>query len=355
MSISRAAGAADTSCASRSRSSVVLPMADTTTTTSSPARRVATMCCATALIRAGSATDVPPNFCTTSATDDDGTSGFSVISRWNMGCVDSAAVSKAAKRERQRQNRVARKEYEEAVAKRRRFWRSARTFALLLIPIIVLFVFLALRNGGDDNKDNKKSSASTATTTTTTATSDTTTPPTTLPTKQTYASAPPFTIDPAKNYVATVDTNEGSFQITLDPKVAPQTVNSFVFLANNGFYDGLPFHRVVKDFVIQGGDPKGNGTGGPGYTVPDEPPKDGYTKYSVAMANSGSGTTGSQFFIVTSDKGAKALGGPPYKYSDVGKVTSGTETVDKINSLASASDGPPTQPAFINKITIAES
>ena len=268
--------------------------------------------------------------------------------------LDSAAVSKAAKRERQRQNRVARKEYEEAIAKRRRFWRSARTFGLLLIPIVVLFVFLALRNGSD-NKDNKKSSSSTATTTTTTATSDTTTPPTTLPTKQTYAAAPPLTIDPAKNYVATVDTNEGSFQITLDPKVAPQTVNSFVFLANNGFYDGLPFHRVVKDFVIQGGDPKGNGTGGPGYTLPDEPPKTGYTKYSVAMANSGSGTSGSQFFIVTSDKGAKALGGPPYKYSDVGKVTSGTETVDKINGLASASDGPPTQPAFINKITIAES
>jgi cyclophilin family peptidyl-prolyl cis-trans isomerase len=81
----------------------------------------------------------------------------------------------------------------------------------------------------------------------------------------------------------------------------------------------LPFHRIVKNFVIQGGDPKGDGTGDPGYSLPDEPPPNGYQKYSVAMANSGTGTTGSQFFIVTTDAGAKNLGGPPYLYSDLGK------------------------------------
>jgi cyclophilin family peptidyl-prolyl cis-trans isomerase len=252
-------------------------------------------------------------------------------------------VSKAAKRERQRLNREARREYEAAIEKRRRFWRSARTFGLILIPIIAVFAILALRNSGNDNKSSA---------------SDTTSS-TTLPEKQTYTTAPPVTIDPAKTYVATVDTNQGSFQITLDPQAAPQTVNSFVFLANQGFYDGLPFHRIKKDFVIQGGDPKGDGSGGPGYSLPDEPPPNGYTKYSVAMANSGSGTTGSQFFIVTTDTGAKNLGGPPYLYSDVGKVTSGTETIDKLNKLGSTASDPsqqkPKKPVTITKITITES
>ena len=252
-------------------------------------------------------------------------------------------MSKAAKRERQRQNREARREYEEALAKRRRFWRSARNFGLILIPIIALFAFLALRNNGND-----KSSASSDKTSSTT-----------LPKKQTFSEPPPLTVDPSKTYVATVDTNLGSFQMTLDPQVAPQTVNSFLYLASQGFYDGLPFHRVVKDFVIQGGDPKGDGSGGPGYTLPDEPPPNGYQQYSVAMANAGSGTTGSQFFIVTTANGAKMLGGPPYLYSDLGKVTSGTETIDKINKLGSTASTPseqkPTKPVTIEKITITES
>jgi cyclophilin family peptidyl-prolyl cis-trans isomerase len=242
-------------------------------------------------------------------------------------------VSKAAKRERQRQNREARREYEEALEKRRRFWRSARLFGIILIPIVLLFAFLALRNNGDD--ESSKNGASTA------------------------SGRPAQTIDPSKTYVATVDTSEGSFQMTLDPKVAPKTVNSFVYLANQGFYDGLSFHRIAKDFVIQGGDPKGDGTGGPGYTLPDEPPKNGYEKYSVAMANSGPGTSGSQFFIVTSDAGAKNLGGPPYLYSALGKVTSGTETIDKVNELGSTASDPaqqtPTKPVAITKVTITES
>src|SRR5690606_16088445 len=90
--------------------------------------------------------------------------------------------------------------------------------------------------------------------------------------KKTYDKAPELTIDTAKTYVATVDTTCGSFDITLDAANAPQTTNSFVFLAREGFYDGLTFHRLVSDFVIQGGDPDGDGTGGPGYQLPDEPP-----------------------------------------------------------------------------------
>jgi cyclophilin family peptidyl-prolyl cis-trans isomerase len=111
----------------------------------------------------------------------------------------------------------------------------------------------------------------------------------------------------------------------------------------------------VKDFVIQGGDPKGDGSGGPGYNVPDEPPKTGYKTGSVAMANAGSGTTGSQFFVVVSENGAKQLGGPPYKYSSLGSVTSGFDTVQRMMKLAGASDGPPQRPLYIDSITISES
>ena len=242
-------------------------------------------------------------------------------------------MSKAAKRERQRQNREARREYEEALEKRRRFWRSARTFGLLLIPIVAIFAFLALRNSGDDDSSSSD--------------------------KTTASTLPKQTIDASKTYVATVDTDQGSVQITLDPQTEPKTVNSFVSLARQGFYDGLPFHRIAKDFVIQGGDPNGDGSGGPGYALPDEPPTDGYQKYSVAMANSGPGTSGSQFFIVTTDAGADNLGGPPYAYSALGKVTSGTETIDKINEFGSTATDPsqqkPTTPVTITKVTITES
>jgi cyclophilin family peptidyl-prolyl cis-trans isomerase len=122
-------------------------------------------------------------------------------------------------------------------------------------------------------------------------------------------------IDTNKTYEAVLHTSEGDVPITLDAKTAPKTVNSFVYLACQGFYNGTTFHRIVTDFVDQGGDPKGDGTGGPGYTIPDEPPANGYQSGSVAMANSGAGTTGSQFFLVVSDNGAQQLGtSSPYKY-----------------------------------------
>jgi peptidylprolyl isomerase len=177
---------------------------------------------------------------------------------------------------------------------------------------------------------------------------------------KTYTSPPPMTIDPAKTYVAHVATSCGTFDITLDAKDAPKTVNSFVFLANQKFYDGLTFHRLVPDFVIQGGDPAGNGQGGPGYKLPDEPPKNGYAKGSVAMANAGPGTTGSQFFVTVSPNGAKALGGPPYKYSALGTVTTGFDAIDRMMKLATPTAGadgsqPPKLPLYIDKVTITES
>jgi cyclophilin family peptidyl-prolyl cis-trans isomerase len=179
-------------------------------------------------------------------------------------------------------------------------------------------------------------------------------PPVAVP--GTYAEAPAMTVDPAKTYTATMTTSCGAITIALDPKEAPKTVNSFVFLARHHFYDGLLFHRVVPNFVVQGGDPKGDGTGGPGYTLPDEPPATGYKAGSVAMANAGSGTTGSQFFLVSTANGAAGLGGPPYLYSILGQITKGLDVVTKMNTLAPASgDGPPVHPLYIFKVSISES
>ena len=218
-----------------------------------------------------------------------------------------------------------------------------------------LIVILSITGG------HKKKAASSATSTTTKTTTPTSLPAgcvKTVPPKakqESWKTAPPMTIDTSKTYVAHVSTTCGEFDITLDAKVAPKTVNSFVFLAKNHFYDGLKFHRLAKDFVIQGGDPKGDGTGGPGYNLPTEPPKDGYKEGSVAMANAGAGTTGSQFFVAVSAAGAKNLGGPPYLYSDLGTVTKGFDVIQKLMTFASSADGPPTMPLYMFKVTTTAS
>jgi peptidyl-prolyl cis-trans isomerase B (cyclophilin B) len=144
--------------------------------------------------------------------------------------------------------------------------------------------------------------------------------------------------------------------MTLDAATAPQTVNSFVTLANKGFYDGTLFHRIVPDFVDQGGDPTGTGSGGPGYSLPDEPPANGYQAGSVAMANSGAGTTGSQFFLVVSDNGAQQLGtSAPYKYSALGTMdAAGLKVAKKINTFGGA-DEKPTQKVYVLSIKVTES
>jgi peptidyl-prolyl cis-trans isomerase B (cyclophilin B) len=116
---------------------------------------------------------------------------------------------------------------------------------------------------------------------------------------KTYASAPAMSIDPAKKYTAVLDTNRGKITIDLFPKDAPKTVNNFVFLAKDGFYNGLKFHRVIPDFMVQGGDPQGTGSGGPGYKFGDEvgAGKPKHKVGSLSMANAGPNTNGSQFFI----------------------------------------------------------
>jgi peptidyl-prolyl cis-trans isomerase B (cyclophilin B) len=175
--------------------------------------------------------------------------------------------------------------------------------------------------------------------------------------KTLYKKAPALTINKSKTYTATIETSCGTIVVKLDPKGAPNTVNSVVFLAQHHFYDGLIFHRVVPNFVIQGGDPQGTGSGGPGYSTVDAPPKGAkYTAGVVAMAKGqteAAGTAGSQFFIVT---GADV--GLPAEYAMIGNVTTGQDVADKIDALPiqeGASDGPPTETVYIVKITIAVS
>lgn len=135
---------------------------------------------------------------------------------------------------------------------------------------------------------------------------------------------PEMTIDPKKLYTAVLHTDKGDIEIALNAKETPITTNNFVYLAQSGYYNGTPFHRVIKGFMIQGGDPKGNGSGGPGYTFNDEPFTGAYLRGTVSMANAGPNTNGSQFFIMHADTSL------PKNYVIFGKVTKGLEVVDAI-------------------------
>ena len=160
-------------------------------------------------------------------------------------------------------------------------------------------------------------------------------------------------LEDEKTYALAFDTNCGSFTVTLDTELAPNTAASLVALAESGYFDDTIFHRVVPGFVIQGGDPTQSGSGGPGYSTVDVPPADsGYTKGTVAMAKSGveaPGTAGSQFFVVTADDA-----GLPPEYAIVGEVTAGIDTIDRIGALGVA-DGPPSQPVVVDSVTVTES
>ncbi len=182
--------------------------------------------------------------------------------------------------------------------------------------------------------------------------------PTTALQKPKWSNAPATIIDAAKAYTATVKTDAGTFVIALDTKDAPQTVNNFVFLAQHRFFDCVIFHRVIPGFVDQTGDPTATGSGGPGYTIPDElpakasNPADQYPLGSVAMANTGQPHSGgSQWFIVAGAEGESL----PNSYSLFGHVTSGMNVVEKINAQGSASGVPPDVTHRMLKITITSS
>jgi cyclophilin family peptidyl-prolyl cis-trans isomerase len=170
-----------------------------------------------------------------------------------------------------------------------------------------------------------------------------------------YAAPPAMVVDPAASYTAVLETNKGAITAELYAGDAPQTVNNFVFLAREGFYDGTPFHRIVRGFVVQGGDPTGTGSGGPGYKFNDEPISRDYEAGTLAMANAGPNTNGSQFFIVLED----LRGRLPKNYTIFGRVTGGMDVVQAMAAVptrrgAGGEQSTPTESVTLERVTVTE-
>lgn len=198
----------------------------------------------------------------------------------------------------------------------------------LLLALAVVAAILISRSGGDEDGDSASASSNGGC-----AEVEAPKP------KSVSFGAPKQTVTKGEQLTAVVETSCGSFEIDLDAQRAPKTVNSFVFLSEKSFYDGLTFHRVAPGFVIQGGDPLGTGTGGPGYSVDEKPPANlAYTKGVVAMAKSSAeppGRSGSQFFVVLS-----ADAGLPPEYALVGEVGEGLDVVERIGKLGTPAEQP---------------
>jgi cyclophilin family peptidyl-prolyl cis-trans isomerase len=267
---------------------------------------------------------------------------------------DVRLVTRADKRARQKERTRQAKEARDAALRReRRKSMAIRVGISLAIVAALIGITSWLRR--DDNK-----SASPASTTTTTPKSlpagcSTTKPPANPNRPKSFPNPPPMSIDTAKTYTAKLTTSCGDITIMLDDNSAPTSVNNFVFLAKQGFYDGLEWPRAAKDFVIQTGSPENTTAGAPGYSIAAELPKNGaYASGAVAWAKGGSepaGTAGSQFFIVTGTGSGLT---PDYGY--IGMVTGGLDNAQKIASLAPDSgDGPPTIPMYLDKVEIVES
>ena len=275
---------------------------------------------------------------------------------------------------RARQKELSRTRAEEARKEALALARRKRlvTIGSLTAVVAIVIAGVIVLSGKDD--DSKASSSTKSTTTVPAAAGETTVPgeatTTTAfaeaapgsaecpaadgssPAKREFDGPPKMCIDPTKTYTAKVETNQGTFTLQFDAAKAPKTVNNFVFLARYHYYDGIIFHRIIKDFMMQGGDPTGTGTGGPGYEFADELPAAGeYQKYSVAMANSGPNTNGSQFFIITGPQGVSL----PPSYSLFGKAIDGTDVIDKIGVVATDSSDKPTSEVKMDKVTITES
>jgi peptidyl-prolyl cis-trans isomerase B (cyclophilin B) len=220
-----------------------------------------------------------------------------------------------------------------------RRWIILAVFALIAVGVVAAVL---ISNGGGDSDD--ETSAATETSAGGCETVEAPKP------KTVSFKAPEQVLEAGEEATVVVKTNCGTFEIALDTERAPKTANSFAFLAEEGFYDDLIFHRVVPGFVIQGGDPEGTGLGGPGYSVDEKPPPNlAYTKGVVAMAKSSAdppGRSGSQFYVVT---GADA--GLPPEYALVGKVTEGFDAVAQIEKLGDAEEKPK-QTVLIEEMTI---
>jgi cyclophilin family peptidyl-prolyl cis-trans isomerase len=215
-------------------------------------------------------------------------------------------------------------------------WIALAAFALVAVGVVAA-ILIGRSGGGDDS-------------TTATSASGCKQVEAPKPKKISFPAAPRQIVKQGEKLTAVVETSCGTLEIALDSERAPKTVNSFVFLSEEGFYDGLTFHRVAPGFVIQGGDPLGTGTGGPGYSVDEQPPANlAYTKGIVAMAKSSAeppGRSGSQFFVVLS-----ADAGLPPEYALVGKVDKGFDVVERIGKLGTPAEKPK-QTVLIEKISI---
>ena len=270
-----------------------------------------------------------------------------------------------AKRERKKANRQLRLEQLEKQRRQQKAKRRGLQIGIavpLLVGILVLIVWAV--NSGDSKSSSTTTPATDVVDTTdvTDTVAESTVPGSTVAPldcpkedgssvhEGEFPSAPGLCIDTTKVYVATVTTNKGEFTVELDPGIAPNTVNNFVYLANYHYFDGTKCHRIIPGFVVQCGDPTATGSGGPGYSFADELPTAGsYKLGSLAMANSGPDTNGSQFFIITGDDGA-AL---PPNYTLFGQVsTDDMAIVQALNALSNPQDGPPLEPIDIVSITI---
>jgi len=266
------------------------------------------------------------------------------------------------KRQRQREGRQARQEELRRAQQRRQQRRRYAIIGVVIVGFLVAFYFLT-------RSSSSKKKVSTSPTTSTSVHTSTSVqkavavipapanvgcpkPDGSSPHYTRFSSAPPMCIDPAKKYTATIQTDVGTITASLDPVAAPKTANNFAFLAGYHYFDGIVFHRVVPEFVIQGGDPTGTGSGGPGYTFADELPKAGAYKIgSLAMANSGPNTNGSQFFIITGQQGTSL----PPSYSLFGQVTGGGDVMTKINADGAADPSPPKVLHRMVKVTVTQS
>lgn len=264
-------------------------------------------------------------------------------------------------RERQLSKLAARRAAERRKKRRQRLIAIMVGLGLTLVVLIVLVVAFT----GGKKKPAAAASATPSATPSATASPAAvacggTVPKAASVKKKQYARPPKMTIDPSKTYTMTMVTSCGTIEIELDAKGAPNTVNSLVFLSRQKFFDGLTFHRLVKNFVIQGGDPAGEGSGGPGYQTVDAPPKGvTYKEGDMAMAKAQadpSGSSGSQFFIVTGDPSALNSSG---SYALVGHVVKGLDVAKRIEALpttanAGGEQSTPVKTIYIEKVTIKE-
>lgn len=224
-------------------------------------------------------------------------------------------------------------------------------FGVLVIASMIVAAILTNRGSSNDaNADDIRTATPTAT-----PDGSATASPSASSTAKSFTAADSV-IDTTKQYTATVKTSKGDIVIKLYADKAPNTVNSFVFLAQKGFFDGILFHRVVKDFVIQGGDPTGTGSGGPGYTTKDEPNEIANTRGTISMAKvSGASEFGSQFFINLKNNTALDYNNPSAnKFYPFGEVVSGMDVVDAIGASPVGAGDKPNPPITISTITIEE-